>query len=1216
MASNRIKGINIKIGADTKGLDDALNEIGKKGKEAKSELSEINRSIKQTPESVELWRQKQKVLTEAIEESRKKVKFLEDAQEQLSEQVKNGDIGKDTYRAFMRELEKARGESEKLSEELGNTGREIDRLGHSADAAAKDVDELGDKTEDSGDKAKKSSDGFTVMKGVLADLAAEGIKKAVDGLKELSESAMEFEDSIAKVSTIADASVPIEELQDSIVKLSNQTGISSSEIAENVYNAISAGQKTGDAVNFVENATKLAKSGFAETANALDILSTIMNAYGMEASEVTRVSDVLIQTQNLGKTTVAELSSAMGKVIPTANAYGVELEQLAAGYAIMTANGVATAESTTYMNSMLNELGKSSTKVSGILKDKTGKSFKELSESGMSLSDVLSIINDAASDQNKQFSDMWSSAEAGKAGLILLGDSAETFNSTLAEMSSAAGATETAFGKLDTKSYELQATQNQLKNLGIEIGSEFLNAITPIAEKSLPKIKEGTEWFVDNLPKILKTGKDMLPVINGIGTAWAVWKVAPTAINGAKAVMEFAKAVKVGESAMKLLNLTMLENPAVALGTAIVALTAAIVVWKTTQEKELSIAEKVTEAHKKETEAIEKTGEKISELNRAFEDNAESIDYESQRIESLWKQLTDLADASGKVKEADKDRAQYILGELNDALGTEYTMTGNQIDNYRTMQTEIDKLIAKKKAQAYLDAYLANAPEMAKAKQESLEQYQSAYTNYQKAKVAEADAQAEFDRLTENAFLTPQEWIDLYKGSVEADAAENLLNAKAERGTAAAEMNVAKGNYRNASEYLDRLDDAMKADASGDSELAIKILNSKKDESKAALEDYKEVTDEFNEIYKESIDKDTAALKLALDQRSQDEIDAAMEAMGETVKIGKQKGKESTSLFTSEMKAGIKKMTDEGFDISSLTKWAWNSGVKVSEIFGGEYKRIVQKQLDAGYDITDLLKWGEQSGINIAEEYSREYCKNVQKRLDEGYDISDLVKWADKTGIDLADVFGEKYYDIVQNQLDAGYNITALLEWGARSGYDISVLFSDEFMKKFQSQIDLGPNTAGLLEWAERTGMTLGELLGKTASERLSEWTDYLYKTNNLIPKNTVNSPGDAGYEYDPVTKLYKKRYANGGNIPYGGKGIIAEVGPELVEVMNGGVRITPLTGNARNSAVETAGAGQGQKNFYNTYNIYATISGDTDIRRISQKLAAEQKRIENAKGI
>ena len=116
----------------------------------------------------------------------------------------------------------------------------------------------------------------------------------------------------------------------------------------------------------------------------MDVLTTILNAYGLEATEVTNVSDMLIQTQNLGKTTVAELSSAMGKVIPTANANSVALDQLCTGYAIMTANGVATAESTTYMNSMLNELGKTGSTTDTILREKTGKSFGELMSSGSS----------------------------------------------------------------------------------------------------------------------------------------------------------------------------------------------------------------------------------------------------------------------------------------------------------------------------------------------------------------------------------------------------------------------------------------------------------------------------------------------------------------------------------------------------------------------------------------------------------------------------------------------------------------------------------------------------------------------------------------------------------------------------------------------------------------------------------------------------------------
>ena len=364
-----------------------------------------------------------------------------------------------------------------------------------------------------------------------------------------------------RYSTIADATeVPIDELEKAILDLSNQTGISSTEIADNVYNAISAGQSTGDAVNFVSNSTKLAKAGFADAGDALDILTTILNAYGMEASEVTNVSDMLIQTQNLGKTTVAELSSAMGKVIPTANAYGVQLDQLCAGYAIMTANGVATAESTTYMNSMLNELGKSGTKVSDILKEKTGSSFAELMNSGYSLSDCLAIIGDAATEQGLAFGDMWSSSEAAKAGLILLGDSAETFNGTLAEMQNSTGATDTAFEKLKTNSYTI------------------MSVLAPLLMSLAETISKLTAWFSG-----LSDGTKRFIVIIGMVVAAVgpvliiVGKIMSAVGTIMTVVPKLAGVINTVKTAFAALNTTMLANPIFLIIAAITALVAAFI---------------------------------------------------------------------------------------------------------------------------------------------------------------------------------------------------------------------------------------------------------------------------------------------------------------------------------------------------------------------------------------------------------------------------------------------------------------------------------------------------------------------------------------------------------------------------------------------------------------------------------------------------------------
>ncbi|HDI3121688.1 phage tail tape measure protein [Clostridium botulinum] len=339
-------------------------------------------------------------------------------------------------------------------------------------------------------EANKISENFKNVRKVGEGLSNIGSKltKAVTlpfvGLEGASAKwAMSFEDSVAKVSTIADTTqVPIGELRKGILKLSDDTGIASTEISNNVYDAISAGQKTGDAVNFVKNSTKLAKAGFAEAGQSLDILTTIMNSYGMKAEEVTKVSDILINTQNLGKVTVGELSVSMGKVIPTAKAYGVNLEQVASGYAIMTAKGIKSAETTTYMSSMLNELGKSGTKASDTVKQISGKSFQDLIASGKTVGDVLAMMDDYAKKNNLSLADLFGSAEAGKASLILSANAGKDFNEMLKSMNNTAGATDEAFKKVsNTTGEKLKKSLNKLKNEAIKFGDVIAPVIQNVA---------------------------------------------------------------------------------------------------------------------------------------------------------------------------------------------------------------------------------------------------------------------------------------------------------------------------------------------------------------------------------------------------------------------------------------------------------------------------------------------------------------------------------------------------------------------------------------------------------------------------------------------------------------------------------------------------------------------------------------------------------------
>ena len=556
--ASRIQGITVEIGGDTTKLTTALKGVNSEIRNTQSQLRDVEKLLKLDPGNTELLSQKQRLLNEEVQATKEKLEALKTASEQANAALEQGAISKDQYDALQREIIATEQALEDLEEQAEQSAVALQKIAN----AGESLKSAGDKVTDVGKK----------MSVVSAGIVAAGTAS--------TKAALDFEDAMAKVSTIADATeVPIDELEKAILDLSNQTGISSTEIADNVYNAISAGQSTGDAVNFVSNSTKLAKAGFAEAGDALDILTTILNAYGMEASEVTNVSDMLIQTQNLGKTTVAELSSAMGKVIPTANAYGVQLDQLCAGYAIMTANGVATAESTTYMNSMLNELGKSSTKVSDILKEKTGSSFAELMNSGYSLSECLAVIEGTATEQGLAFGDMWSSSEAAKAGLILLGDSVETFNGTLAEMQNSTGATDTAFEKLKTNSYTIQVAINQLKNTAIELGNAIMSVLAPLLMSLAETISKLPAWFSG-----LSDGTKRFIVIIGMVVAAVgpvliiVGKIMGAVGTIMTVVPKLAGVINTIKTAFAALNTTMLANPIFLVIAAITALVAALVI--------------------------------------------------------------------------------------------------------------------------------------------------------------------------------------------------------------------------------------------------------------------------------------------------------------------------------------------------------------------------------------------------------------------------------------------------------------------------------------------------------------------------------------------------------------------------------------------------------------------------------------------------------------
>lgn len=729
-----IKGITIEIGGDTTRLETVLNKSRSTAKSLQTELNFVNKALKLDPTNVDLVRQKKILLKNAIEETKNKLDIMKQAQDEADRLMQNGvEIDQEEYRKLQREIAFAQNKLESYTTELTTMGGKLEEIGNKAT-------KFGDNLSNIGGKLMPVSGTVTALGSASAVMASS------------------FEDSMAKVSTIADTTeVPMEDLEDEILKLSNDSGIAASEIADNVYNAISAGQKTGDAVNFVSNATDLARAGFADTGASLDVLTTIMNAYGLEASQVTDVSDMLIQTQNLGKTTVAELASSMGKVIPTANAMGVGLDNLTAAYTITTANGIQTAESTTYINSMLNELGKSSTTVGKILKEKTGKSFQELMEDGSSLGDVLGILEESAEESGTAFNEIWSSAEAGKAAMSLLSDGAEGFNDRLAEMQASSGATETAIGKLDTTSHKIQVTINKLKNTMIDLGKELLRTLAPIIDEVSEKVSEFAEWFkaLDDNQKqtivriglIVAAAAPLLTIAGKlISTGGSILTTGSKMIGGVKNLVTHIGLAKTATDAATTstlaLNTAFLTSPVTWLVVALAGLTGAIIYLNQKNKEAIEAEYGLTDAQEEHIEKINDEADAYKQMEEARQDAMSGISEEYGYLERLKDELNGLIDSNGEVKAGYEDRANFIINELSQALGMEEEEIRDIIAANGELGDSIDDLIEKKKAQAIL-----NANE--EAYQTAIQNSTGALSDYIQAQADYAEALEKVNQLTE-----------------------------------------------------------------------------------------------------------------------------------------------------------------------------------------------------------------------------------------------------------------------------------------------------------------------------------------------------------------------------------------------------------------------------------------------------------------------------------
>ena len=576
--------------------------------------------------------------------------------------------------------------------ELEDTKKSVKGVGDESEESKDKVGGLGDETDKTGLKMAALSASAVVTTKKLLDIGSAAITAS-----------SQFESAFAKTQTIMDtATMSVSDMRADIFDLSRDSAMAATDVSEAVYQAISGSVATKDATSFVNQSNQLAVAGFTSLTNATDVLTTTLNAYKLEASAVGGVSNVLIQTQNLGKTSVDELSASMGRAISTGSAYGVNLQNLATGYVELTRSGIATSEATTYLSGMLNELGDSGSKVGTILQKQTGKSFGQLMQDGWSLGDVLKVLSDSVDGNAEALMGLWSSQEAGKASNAIMTQGIADFNAVVSqmdkEMSGATGTTEKAYKTMtNTSKFIDKQLSNSVNNLAIAFGDDLRPAVDGV-KKLLTGIVDWAAEFVSNSP--------------WVASAFA----AITAGVGALAVTLTLYTVKTKIATSETLKLTaaMATNPVTLLIAAVAALVTGIVALATSADDAAESVEEMTTASRNLESVVKESEKSYTATRDEIEGNAAIARQYADRLKELENQQSMTA-AEAEEYAVTIEKLRVIMPDLNAKVDEQ---TGLLAEGAAALQSQIDGWYELAVAQALQDKYKEQIQAQAEAEAE------------------------------------------------------------------------------------------------------------------------------------------------------------------------------------------------------------------------------------------------------------------------------------------------------------------------------------------------------------------------------------------------------------------------------------------------------------------------------------------------------------------
>lgn len=477
----RIQGITIELDGDTTGLTQALKKVDGETKNVQKELKQVDRLLKFDPSNVELLSQKQRLLGDAVQSTSRRLDALKQAQAEVERQFRSGEIGEEQYRAFQREIIATEGRLRHFEGQLQTSQTRLEQFGER-------VGKMGESMKAAGQKM--TAVGKDLSMKVTAPIVALGAAA--------TKTAMDFEAQMDRVGAIAGATgKDMDNLKKSAMELGASTSKSASEVAIGMENMAAMGFEVNEIIAAMPGIISAAEASGADMAQTADVVAASLNMFGLEASEATRVADVLAQSANQSAADITDLQYALKYAGPPAAALGISLEETTAAIGLMTDAGMKGEQAGTTLRSALLSLLQPTEKNSKLM-DTLGIAVTDADGKMLGISEIIANLStalDGMTEANKAAtlaSIFGKEAVSGMLTLVAAGP--EKIDAMTASLENSGGASKEAADKMmDNLKGAMEELGGALETLAIQLGNILIPIIRDIANALQGIIQKFTE---------------------------------------------------------------------------------------------------------------------------------------------------------------------------------------------------------------------------------------------------------------------------------------------------------------------------------------------------------------------------------------------------------------------------------------------------------------------------------------------------------------------------------------------------------------------------------------------------------------------------------------------------------------------------------------------------------------------------------------------------